>query len=187
MQYLSNKQDTGLQVAFEWAGNTRITNVPELPEDFDRWPGKYALDCDAGVWVPNPGYDPAPELARARSASCSEIDSAAEAARQRYITPGAGQAMEYLQKATEAEAFITANYPEGNLADYPYVQARANATGTNGQTAADSIIATRDAWLILGAAIGQARESGKFTVEAAADLAGVDAARDAALAALAAL
>lgn len=123
-------------------------------------------------------------LAAARVAALAAIDGAAEAARLRNITPGGGQAMTYLRKEAQARAYVTAGYTGSVPA---LVQAKANAAGITVQHAADLIIATADAWEALAAQIEEAREGGKAAVGAAADVAAVVAARDATLAALAAL
>jgi len=73
MIFLTNKQSSDLQTEFEWLQNTLRTNVPELPADFYLWPGKYALDCDAGKWVFNPTYDGTRELAAIRFGKIREF------------------------------------------------------------------------------------------------------------------
>lgn len=120
----------------------------------------------------------------ARAAAVLAIDGAAETARLRYITPGAGQALTYLEKERDARAYAAAGYPSGSLAQYPWVDAERQATGQTGREAADTIIATADAWRAKGAEIDGARRAGKLAVEAAADVPEIEAARDAALAEL---
>ena len=111
------------------------------------------------------------------------IDKSAEVARLRYITDGAGQASVYQEKSKEADAYILAGYP-ADLSTWPFIQAEVNATGLSNTAAADAIVAQRDAWIVLGASIEEARLSGKNAVDAASDETGIDAARDAAIAAL---
>lgn len=109
-----------------------------------------------------------------------KVDQAAEYARLRYITNGAGQAMVYQLKGAEAEAYITAGYPV-DTSSYPFIQAEMNATGKTKEQAADDIITQRNAWVALGASIEQQRLAGKGAVDAAIDEVGVDSARDTAV------
>lgn len=190
MNFLQNRQAEGLQTDFDWARNTLRSNVPELPVDFDRWPGKYALDCDAaelGAWVPNSAYDGAPELEAARAGASVEIDQTAEAARLRYITPGVGQALTYQRKYEQAWRYKEAGYPSGSLADYPLVKAEKEATGETGRVAADGILAKAAEWEALAAVIEKERRAAKLAVAAATDIAAIEAARDPALEALGAV
>lgn len=135
---------------------------------------------------------PAPTLAEAQSAALAAIDSAAGAARARYITTVNGQDATYLLKAADADRYKAAGYPAAQIASYPWVLAKAKAasassTAADYQAAADLIISTRDAWVVKGAAIEEARERGKAVVAAAVDVAGVETARAAAVAELGAL
>lgn len=113
-----------------------------------------------------------------------DIDDAAEAARLRHITPGAGQAATYILKDQQARAYRAARYPAG----VPLmVHAEARATGASAQAAADAIIAKADAWMALAAEIEQVRRTGKVAVVAAIYGADFESARIAALDALAAI
>lgn len=132
---------------------------------------------------------PPPTLAEAQAGALTAIDAAAGAARARYITTADGQAATYLLKAADADRYKAAGYPAAQIAGYPWVLAKARAMVTapaaaDYQAAADLIIATRDAWVSKGAAIEEARERGKAAVSAAVDVAGVAAARSAAIAEL---
>ncbi|HEX7927068.1 MAG TPA: hypothetical protein VF678_05705 [bacterium] len=119
-----------------------------------RWDGQQVVPCDP----------PAVPVEDARAAALLAIDAEAERARLRYITPGAGQAMTYLMKAQQAQAYKDADYT-GTVP--PLVQAAATGRGLSAQQAADLILATQAAWETVGAAIEQARESGKAAVTAA--------------------
>ena len=111
------------------------------------------------------------------------VDSAAERARLRYITNGAGQALVYQKKEEEARAYVTAGYP-ADTSTYPFVEAEINATGKTKEAAADDIVAQADAWITTGASIEEQRLAGKKAVDDAVDTAGVDTAKDAAVALL---
>lgn len=106
-------------------------------------------------------------LAETKVAALGRIDAEAEAQRRRYITPGEGQAMVYLQKQAEARAFVADPNPSP-VADYPLLYARANATGVTPAEVAAEWNARAGAWTAIAAAIETAREGAKSAVEAAA-------------------
>ena len=112
-----------------------------------------------------------------------DVDYAAEMARLRYITNGAGQALVYQKKEEEARAYVVAGYP-ADTSSYPFVTAEINATGKTKEDAADDIVAQADAWIATGANIEEERLAGKKAVDDAVDTAGVDSARDAAITAI---
>ncbi len=133
---------------------------------------------------------PPPTMAEVQAAALAAIDAAAGAARGRYITVATGQEATYMLKESQARAYAAAGYPAASVATYPMVRAEAYAvygpapTAAETMAACDAIIAQADAWIDKAAAIEQARIGGKRTVTGATDLAGVDAACDAALTAL---
>ncbi|MEW5709845.1 MAG: hypothetical protein AB1830_13220 [Pseudomonadota bacterium] len=133
-----------------------------------------------------------PSLDEVRKSALAAIDAAAGRARARYITIAPGQEGTYLLKAADADRYKAAGYPDAQIASYPWILAKAKAMTPNPgaadyQAAADLIIATRDAWVAKGAAIEEVRERGKAAFAAATDTAGIEAARDAAVAELDAL
>ena len=124
-------------------------------------------------------------LADVIAASHAAIDAAAGAARARYITTASGQESTYMLKAADADRYKAAGYPAAQIASYPWVEAKARSmsatpAANDYQAAADLIIATRDAWVLKGAAIEEARERWKLSVSDAADIDGVAAAHAAA-------
>lgn len=138
-------------------------------------------------------HDPmASAVAGLRATAIDAVDSAAGAARGRYITLAPGQEMTYLIKAQQAAAYRAAGYPAASIVDYPFIQAKAKSskaspTAAGYQAAADAIYNKQAAWMASGAAIEQAREAGKAAVNAAITAAAITAARDSAVAALKAL
>ena len=98
-----------------------------------------------------------------------------------------GQALTYQRKYEQAYRFKEANYPSGNLAEYPLVKAEKDATGETGRVAADGILARAAEWEALAAAIEMERRVAKLAVAAATDVAAIEAARDPALEALEAI
>lgn len=132
---------------------------------------------------------PPPSLADVQAASASSIDTAAGAARARYITTANGQDATYLLKAADADRYKAAGYPAAQITSYPWVRAKARAmiaapAAADYLDAADLIIATRDTWIAKGADIEEARENGKRAVSTAAAPAAAIAAKDAAVAVL---
>ena len=120
----------------------------------------------------------------ARAAALAEIDRQAEQQRQKYITPGAGQAMSYQVKAEQA-ADCLANYTAASpptpgtyllLDSEVGVMANADATLTaDAYEVAVVVDATRAAWLQAEAAINGTRVQAKADVKAAVDNADVKA------------
>lgn len=132
---------------------------------------------------------PPPTLAAAQTAAHAAIDAEAGRARSRYITTADGQESTYLLKAADADRYKAAGYPAAQIATYPWVAAKAKAmvaspSAADYQGAADLVISTRDAWVLKGAAIEEARERGKAAVSSAVDVAGVEVVRAAAVAEL---
>lgn len=115
-----------------------------------------------GEWV----YAPAPvDLGNLKASLKAQIDADAEAQRLKYITPGAGQSMAYLQKAMEATAYLAATDPDP--ADYPLLAAEVGITGDTIADVAAVVDAHYQAWRVIGAAIEQARLGAKAAVDAA--------------------
>ena len=115
----------------------------------------------------------------ARRVACARIDRAAESARGRYITPGAGQAMTYLRKEAEARAVLAGGW-DGHS---PVLAAEAEATGVDVIALAQRVVDQAEAWTLAAGRIEAARLSGKAAIRAA----GLDAIDDVAAAAIAAL
>lgn len=120
-------------------------------------------------------------LADVKAAALAAIDSAAGAARARYITIAPGQEATYLLKAQQAASFKAGGYA-GTVPGL--VQAEVDATGATAQQAADAILAQQDAWEAKAAQIESARRRGKVAVGAAADAGAIEAAEAAAIAEL---
>lgn len=91
------------------------------------------------------------------------VDSAAELERQKYITPGAGQAMTYQAKAAEALRFIE---NEGS-GDYPFLAQEVGITGTTLSEVAEVVNSMHNQWLAIGGLIEKARLSTKAAIDLA--------------------
>ncbi len=95
----------------------------------------------------------------------ARLDAEAEAERLKYITPGAGQAMTYQQKATEAAACLADTDPDP--ADYPLLAAEIGITGATLAEVAQAVHDAHQMWRVIGAQIEAARLGGKAAIDAA--------------------
>lgn len=105
----------------------------------------------------------------------AQIDARAEVERLRYITPGAGQAMTYAQKAEEARLCLNTTAPDAE--EYPLLAAEIGITATTLIGVAQVVATANAQWLQIGAAIERARLGAKAAIDAAAT---VEAAKEAA-------
>lgn len=96
------------------------------------------------------------------------IDAQAEVERLRYITPGAGQAMTYAQKAEEARLCLAANDPDAE--EYPLLAAEIGITANTLLGVAQIVAAANAQWLQIGAAIEAARLATKKAISEAETL-----------------
>lgn len=116
-------------------------------------------------------------LDMARAASLRFIDDQAERLRQMFITPGAGQTLEYEATAREARAW----QPGESLEAYPFLEAEARAleeaTGMVPviEDLIADVIAQADAWVRAGSQIKRLRRMRKMRIEAAAEYATIAA------------
>lgn len=107
----------------------------------------------------------ADELAAQKVDLKTRLDAAAETERLKYITPGAGQAMTYQQKATEAAACLADTDPDP--ADYPLLAAEIGITGATLAEVAQAVHDAHQTWRVIGAQIEAARLGGKAAIDAA--------------------
>jgi hypothetical protein len=94
-------------------------------------------------------------LEAAKSAVKIQIDTDAEAARTRVVTPGSGQAMTYMRKADAARAFIAGD----TLSDAQMLRITDEAArlGVSNEEAAQVLVATADTWEAIDAVIDNTR------------------------------
>ena len=159
---------------WRWNGSGWDT-VPPKPSPFHRW------EDGAWRWLEQLEKD------RAKRA----IDGAAEAARGKYITLGAGQAMEYMEAYQQALVKLSnpnASVPMVAADVVAGVQRRGAGRPVNNELdAAQSIVEAYGDWLQVGAVIRRVRLGGKALVEAASTQREVAELRDQVLAALASI
>lgn len=170
-----------LLATFEGIGEVPFTASPDDPEAHGRELYARAIAGEFGPVAPY--VAPTKPLGAAIADAEVQIDAAASAARARFVSSGTGQDGAYVVKAQQAQAWAAAGYPADAVP--PYVAAEAAAVGETARARADLIIATAAQWSdVIGPQIEAARIGGKAAVRAAADVAGVEAARAAALSAL---
>lgn len=105
-----------------------------------------------------------PALDVVKAAARADVNAEAEATRLRYITPGAGQALTYREKAAEAQRFVQTT----GAGAYPFLDAMVAAgRAADRAAAASSVLAAEAQWTQIGAAIEQAREAAIVAIAAA--------------------
>jgi hypothetical protein len=118
--------------------------------------------------------DPAPvlpTLAEVKAGLLVKLDRDAERVRLIYITPGAGQAMTYQEKAEQANAVLDLGEEAANaLTEAERVaqfQVLAASVGLEADTlfaAADLVMARKEAWASIGGVIERVRLAGKKAI-----------------------
>ena len=100
-----------------------------------------------------------------RAQSIKALDTAAEAFRDQFITPGSGMAMTYLTKLREAEAFLA----DAAISSFetPHLTAEAEIDGMTRMEKATQIVVTAYEWTNLSAKIDALRIIKKKEIEAA--------------------
>jgi hypothetical protein len=152
-------------------GASRVILTPELYQQLGGAPGTWRVS-EAGKLEPM--LQPEPPIEQVRASAMAQVDQAAERARLRWITPGAGQAMEYLQTEGEARAYLAAGAPAEPAAGlYPFLRAEQEASAEAGLPAAsftaiaERVVLAADAWAAAGAAIKALRRTAKMRIELA--------------------
>jgi hypothetical protein len=140
-------------------------SIPNDPANGDR--ARYQAWLDAGG-APDPFVRAS--LASVKAQLRAVVDGAAEAERQKYITPGAGQALVYEAKRTETQRFRALGDPANpGAGNFPWAAGRAATLGT---TIRDVLVEwgeQADGWVAIGIAIESVREGTKAAITAAED------------------
>lgn len=114
----------------------------------------------------------APDLAPIKASAKIRIGAAAEAARGKYITLGAGKSMSYQEVAKEAARYQATN----GAGSYPFLQARINSGRyASLAAAAAGTIAIEAQWAVVGATIDEIEDRAKLAIDAATTVDAVDA------------
>ncbi|MCG5240438.1 hypothetical protein ACIU1J_02195 [Azospirillum doebereinerae] len=98
----------------------------------------------------------AADLAAVQDEAAKRVNREAGEARARFITVTIGQEGTYLEKAREAQAFLTD--PNPYPASYPYLTAEAEHIGQSIATRAALVAATTAAWTLINARIEGLRQ-----------------------------
>lgn len=118
---------------------------------------------DGAGWVaPTP---PPEDLDALKADLKAQVDAGAERERGRHITPGAGQAMTYQQKASEA--VMLEDDPSPQPGAYPLLTAEVGITAPTLAEVGAIVRAAHSQWILLGAAIEAARLGAKKAIEEA--------------------
>lgn len=113
-----------------------------------------------------------PTIEDLKQAAKIRVDSDAEIARMKFITRGEGQAWTYQRKEAEAERVLEDQNPDP--ADYPVLFATIPADGATLAEVAERVIAARDEWLVIGAAIEGLRRNANVQIGHAVDAAEIE-------------
>ncbi|MFS2326568.1 hypothetical protein U2P60_14315 [Brucella sp. H1_1004] len=134
------------------------------------------LKNEIAAIISSEGWD-ASGLGFIKDALKATVDTAAEAERLKYITPGNGQAMTYQQKVAEAQAFkATTNQL---ASDYPTLSSEVGITAETIGEVADVVLTAFAQWQQIGAMIESIRLGAKRDIDAAEDEAAARAIVDA--------
>lgn len=147
-----------------WRGFGLAQDCPEGCEPVASDPlGGPSLTWDGAAWLP--------DMDVFRAEANAKIDALAEQARQKYITPGAGQSMTYTEKAAEARDF------KAGLQDplgFPLLTAEIGITGDTIDEVASVILQRYLNFKQLGAGIERTRLGAKTAIAEAADVAAIE-------------
>jgi hypothetical protein len=156
-----------------------VRRMPAKPSVATSWSG------EALAWVPSSAEETQLALAELMNSSLRIIDRVAGQVRMRYITSAPGQAETYQRKEQQAREWLASGF--AGVAP-SFIAAEAQALGVQPQVIAQEIIDTADLWSnVKGPAIEAARRAGKVAIQSATTIEAIEAARDAAIAALDAL
>lgn len=170
IQAVTATADPGIYVATvditDMDGDRYITDYLSIPGDtFGLAP---VIRAAIDQWIADEKqvqpYEP-PPLDEVKADLKNHLDAAAETERLKYITPGAGQAMTYQQKAAEAAACLVDIDPDP--ADYPLLAAEIGITGATLTEVAQTVYDAHQTWRVIGAQIEAARLGGKAAIDAA--------------------
>lgn len=117
---------------------------------------------------------------------CLRVSVDAEACRQRFITPGSGKAMDYLEKHNQANAVHDLGQEVANAlsesdrrAQFPTLAASVGREAPTLWECAQIVIARYEAWATLSFYINTAELDGKIAIRDASDAAAARAAYEA--------
>lgn len=128
-------------------------------------------------------YDPAADV---KADLKSKVDADAERIRLRFITPGVGQSMTYLEKHNQAvaveamgQAAANALSEQDRTAQFPTLAASVGIEAATLWDCAQIVVQTYEAWAALSNQIERTRMMGKRSISLASDAAAAQAAYEA--------
>lgn len=156
--------------------SARQVTCPPTDQEFMDWlaqggqPSPYPRDeagneSEAELATVLSVYGIAIGLSAYKAQTITRINEAAELCRGKYITPGDGQAMTYLEKISQARACLSAQSPQS--ADYPMLAAEIDITAPTLVGVAEVVVAAYNQWLVIGSAIEATRRAANVAAEAA--------------------
>ncbi len=104
-------------------------------------------------------------MSAAKAQAVVRINEAAEQCRGKYMTPGDGQMMTYLEKINQARACLAAQSPQAS--DYPMLAAEIGITASTLVGVAEIVAAAYNQWLVIGSTIEATRRAANVAIEAA--------------------
>ena len=144
--------------------------------------GEYWVDAVGG----EPTLSQIEDLLTPRSTLLSQVDADAERVRLRYITPGAGMAMTYIEKRDQANAVHGMGQQAANALteqerteQFPTLAASVGLEAPTLWDCAILVIQRAEAWATLSNAIERTRFAGKKAISDASDAAAARAAYEA--------
>jgi len=135
----------------------------------------YTLSNIDGVWQSSDddavqliidAYNP---LLSQKAATSALVNKAAGKARVKYTTDVPYQSDSYRAKLADCVKFKADGYPQNNITQYPYVNARSVRHGVSGKVSADEIIAISDQWNLLMFNIENLRDTANEAIDALTD------------------
>ena len=139
-------------------------NGIDIPENLANIPSDRLRLVDGEVMVLDV---PPVDINIVRSNALGKIDRTAELIRQKFITPGAGQALVYQVKEQEASSFLAANPATRIDDDFPHLLGEVGLTAPSIEEVASTILEVAHQWRMISAAIEKERTRLKHMVRAA--------------------
>ena len=128
--------------------------------------GSQSAAIDAAVQSIIDNYDPLPI---AQQEAIDRVNQAVSSAREKFATYLPFQSESYMQKYQDCDRFRAAGYPEADIANYRYVNARATRRNTTGKLAIQDVLTLGDKWLQLLFEIEDLRDNYNDQIKAETD------------------
>ena len=142
------------ETAIEHDGSVRDDTHYFVDGEFREYPPRpsaaHVFDFTSESWIElRTAADLTAEIATSRVVAISTVNTVAEAVRSRFVTPGSGQAMVYMEKQAEARAWFAAGEPE-DLTEFPWLQAEIGITAPSSYELAQLWLNLSTIWAQIG-------------------------------------